>query len=100
MYGTIARLHPREGHLDALRALQDEWNETRRPKVRGAGETYVFTPDRNPYDRPTTFLIAIFEDEATYRANADDPEQDAWYRQMRKHLLDDPDWMDGHFERT
>ena len=100
MYGTIARVHPREGSADALRALQAEWNRDRRPKVHGARDAYLFTPDRDPYDRPTLFLIAVFEDEASYRANAASPEQDAWYRRLRAHLADDPDWMDGHFEQA
>ncbi len=99
MYGTIARLHPLEGHVDALRALQETWDRDRRPKVPGAVDSFLFTPDQNPYDRPTVFLIAVMEDEPSYRANADDPDQDAWYRQMRSHLADDPDWMDGHFDR-
>jgi hypothetical protein len=100
MYGTIARMHPLDGHDGALRALQEEWNVERRPKAPGAGETYLFTPDENPYDRPTTFMIALFDTESNYRANADDPEQDAWYRRLRAHLADDPDWMDGTFEKV
>lgn len=98
MYGTIARLHPRDGALDELRELQAEWNRDRRPQARGARDGYLFVPDRNPYDRPTVFLVAIFDDQSSYRDNADDPAQDAWYRRMRAQLTDDPDWMDGRFE--
>jgi quinol monooxygenase YgiN len=97
MYGTIARIHPRPGSREAMRALADEW-ETRRGHVAGSRATYMFEPDHNPYDKPTLFMIAIFDDEASYRANAADPEQDAWYRRMRELLEDDPDWMDGTFE--
>ena len=98
MYGTIGRLHPQGGGADSLRALQAEWNRDRRPKVGGARDAYLFTPDLDPGGRPTLFLIAVFEDEASYRANAASPEQDAWYQRLRAHLVDDPDWMDGHFE--
>ena len=28
-------------------------------------------------------------------ANADDPEQDKWYQEMRQHLEADPAWHDG-----
>lgn len=98
MYGTIARIHPKPESLDAMQALAEEWNRERGPKVSGSRATYMFRPDRNPYDRPTLFLVAIFDDETSYRANADDPEQDAWYRRMRELLEDDPDWMDGTFE--
>lgn len=97
MYGTIARIHPRPGEINALRGLLDEWNRDRGPRVAGSRGGYLFVPDRNPYDRPTAFLVAIFDDERTYRANADDPEQHAWYVRMRDLLDDDPDWMDGTF---
>jgi quinol monooxygenase YgiN len=97
MYGTIARIHPKPGSQEAMRALAEEW-EAKRGQVAGSRATYMFVPDHNPYDEPTTFMIAIFDDEASYRANADDPEQDAWYRRMRELLEDDPDWMDGTFE--
>ncbi len=98
MYGTIARIHPKPGSTAAIAGLFDEWNRERRPRVAGARESFLFTPDRNPYERPTQFLVAIFEDEASYRANADNPEQDAWYRRFRDRLVDDPDWSDGTFQ--
>ena len=40
-------------------------------------------------------LVAVFRDRESYRANADDPEQDKWYRQLREHLQADPEWTDG-----
>jgi hypothetical protein len=97
MYGTIARIHPKGGDMSGLLALLDEWNRERRPEVAGVRNSYLFVPDKTPYDRPTAFLVAIFDDEATYRANADDPAQHAWYLRLREQLDDDPDWMDGTY---
>ncbi len=97
MYGTIARIHPKPGRLDELKAMLQDWDRERGPAVRGNRGGYLFLPDRSPYDRPTAFLVALFDDEVTYRANAASPEQDAWYRQMRELLEDDPDWSDGAF---
>jgi quinol monooxygenase YgiN len=95
MYGTIARLHPNPDRLEELIAFGQEMVEGARPA--GYRASYLFQPDENPYDRPTMFLVAVFDDEASYRANADSPEQDAIYRRLRELLVDDPDWTDGTF---
>jgi quinol monooxygenase YgiN len=94
MYGTIARLHPRPGKTDELLALGDTM---RAAPMAGFRSSYMFRPNKNPYFRETLFLVAVFDDAETYRSNADSPEQDARYRQMRALLVDDPDWLDGTF---
>lgn len=98
MYGTIARLHPMAGRESELEGLMEGWQRDRGDSVRGLVASYLYRPDRNPYDRPTLFLVAVFTDRESYRANADDPAQDAWYRKLRATLDDDPEWMDGTFE--
>jgi hypothetical protein len=94
MYGTIARLHPSAGREADLVAYGKRISEVRVPGYRAS---YLFRPDKDPYDRPTVFLIALFDDAATYRANADDPAQNERYLELRALLDDDPDWMDGTF---
>jgi len=94
MYGTIARIRPKGGDAAALGPLLEEWNRVRRPEVPGARDTYLFVPDG---PGPIAFLVAIFDDEPTYRANADSPAQHAWYLRLREQLDADPDWMDGVF---
>lgn len=98
MYGTIARLHPKPGALAQLRAMTDDLNRARGRVAEGFVAAYVFAPDEQPYERETLFLVALFRDKATYDANADSPEQNEQYLQMRALLEDDPDWMDGTFE--
>jgi hypothetical protein len=95
MYGTIARLHPSPGREDDLIAYG---NRIREIEVPGYRASYVFRPDTNPYDRPTLFLVAVFDDRATYRANADSPDQNERYLELRSMLDDDPEWIDGAFE--
>jgi len=97
MYGTIARIHPRPDRTAELQKLMDEYGAEGRTPA-GYRHSFIFRPDENPYERPTLFLIALFDDRATYRANAESPEQDAEYRRLRELLEDDPDWMDGTFE--
>ncbi len=95
MYGTIARMHPTPGREDDLIAYGKRIRDIPVPGYRGS---YLFRPDHNPYARPTVFLVALFDDEATYKANADSPDQNERYLEMRAMLDDDPDWMDGTFD--
>ena len=41
--------------------------------------------------------VAVFEDKASYEANADDPEQDKWFGSLRALLTEDPEWEDGEY---
>jgi len=34
-----------------------------------------------------------------YMKNANRPEQDAWFRELRSNLVSDPEWFDGTLER-
>jgi len=95
MYGTIARLHPSAGREDDLIAYGSRIREVEVPGYRAS---YVFRPDENPYDRPTLFLVAVFDDQASYRANAASPDQHERYLELRSMLDDDPEWIDGTFE--
>lgn len=92
MYGTVARIRPKAGSEKALLAMMDEWRKSRKAKVKGAIASYVYKLDRDP----NTFVMAVvFQDKKTYHANADDPEQDKWYRKFRALLQADPVWEDG-----
>ena len=95
MYGTIARLHPRTDRLDELLAYGKDMEYGTVPGYRAS---YLFRPDKDPYDKATVFLVAMFDDEASYKANADSPEQNERYLELRALLEDDPDWMDGTFD--
>ena len=91
-YGTVYHMRPKPGAEPHVVALLEEWERERKPKVQGAIGGYLFKPD----NRPGQLIgVAIFRDHESYRANADDPEQDAWYRRLREHLEADPEWDDG-----
>ena len=48
--------------------------------------------------KPDEFVLAVaFEDKASYTANADDPEQHAWFMKVRELLESDPEWEDGEY---
>jgi quinol monooxygenase YgiN len=97
MYGTIARIRIQAGREEEALALLREWERERRPRAEGAQDGYLFRPDR---EAGTAYLVAMFHDEASYRKNADDPEQDAWYQRFRALLEADPEWNDGIFESS
>ncbi len=88
MYGTIARMHTKQGGPAMMRELQRELDAA----IPGHIATYVFQSD----DDDHAFQICVlFEDKASYRANADSPEQDARYQKLRALLTEDPTWHDG-----
>jgi quinol monooxygenase YgiN len=94
MYGSIFRMKVRPGQEDKLIEAFHRWETERKPKVTGAIASYVLRSD----DHPGQFVgVAVFKDKASYAANADDPEQDKWYRQMRTLLQSDVEWQDGEY---
>lgn len=92
MYGTVARMRVKPGHQEQLQAMNAEWEHGRGRQVPGYVGSYVLRPDNRPDE---LVMMAIFQDQDRYRANAVDAEQDRWYRQMREHLEADPEWTDG-----
>jgi quinol monooxygenase YgiN len=92
MYGTIARLRVKEGKLEDAREVMLRWDRERRPKVPGFVAGHTLQLDGDPR---AVILVAVFDSKESYRANAEDPEQDRWYRQLRELLDADPVWQDG-----
>ena len=41
------------------------------------------------------YLTVLFDSRESYRANAESPEQDVRYREMRALLESEPEWHDG-----
>lgn len=91
MFGTIFRMRPKPGMEAAIEDLfRHDVDERPRPAGMIAG--YLFHPTSRNGD---LMGVAVFDSEASYRKNADDPEQDRWYRQLRELLEADPEWNDG-----
>jgi len=97
MYGTVARLRVKPEHKQQLQTMIDGWEQGRGRQAPGYVATHVLRPDGRPDE---LIMLAIFRDRESYRANASDPEQDRWYRQMREHLEADPEWTDGELVYT
>jgi len=86
MFGTVYRMQAQPGKKAEL--VKTMMSEDR--KIAGAKSFYVFDTGSDELHG-----VAIFDDEKTYRANANDPEQDKWYRKVRALLVADPEWHDG-----
>lgn len=92
MYGSVFRIRPLPGQEQAVLDLTRRWGEERSPKVAGFVAGYVYRSQ----SRPGEYIHAvIFEDREAYQRNANDPEQDRWYQQLRSLLEADPEWNDG-----
>lgn len=53
---------------------------------------YLFQMDNDPQD---WIMVAMFQDKASYVANAEDPDQDRWFKRLMEHLDGEPQWNDG-----
>ena len=95
MFGTIGHARPKPGREEQVRALTDEWQREIRPRIPGS----VLQLMGRPKDRPgEVVFVALTRDEATYRALAAMPEQDAWFRRLLEHLEGEPTWEDVEME--
>lgn len=92
MYGTVAHIKPKPGEIDQILSATAQWEQGNRPQVPGFIGEYIFHSERNPEEY---LLVVLFEDKASYRANAESPDQDRFYRELRSHLQADPIWEDG-----
>ncbi len=93
MFGSVFRMQPRPGQQQQVEELMHRWNRERRPKVEGVVGSYLFASQSHPGE---LIGVAVFDSEASYRKNAEDPEQDRWYRELRAALEADPEWNDGN----
>ena len=89
MYGTVARIKIKPGSFDQFSAASEEMTSDS-----GHGEVVVMTFQSSD-DPDELYLLAVFEDEEKYYANADRPETDASFRKMSQYFAEDPQWHDG-----
>jgi hypothetical protein len=92
MFGSIFNMKPRPGQEANIAAHFRRWERERRPAAGGTVGGYIFRPKSVHGE---LVGVAVFDSEDSYRRNADDPEQDLWYRELREMLECDPEWNDG-----
>lgn len=92
MYGTIVRYHTKPGQAKAVEELGERWLREHAPSVPGFVATYGLRPSGRADE---VLALVIFESEADYRRNAENPAQSRWFEQIRSALAAEPEWSDG-----
>jgi steroid delta-isomerase-like uncharacterized protein len=87
MYGTIAKIQIDPAKIETLKSLG-----RRMGVAPGQLGRYVYQMDADPGE---LFLVALFESQAAYWANAESLEQHARFEELRALLTSDPEWHDG-----
>ena len=95
MFGTIGHAKMKPGSESQMQSLMDEWKRDIRPKIAGGfislGGFKAGTPNEMVF-------VGLAQDENTYRALANMPEQDAWFRKMMAFVDGDVTWEDVQME--
>jgi heme-degrading monooxygenase HmoA len=89
MYGTVARIQATPGTEEDLIKLS---REDAASSSHGYRFHHLYKLDAGENDY---LLVVGFDTREAYRANAESPEQHAFYEQFRSFLTADPEWMDG-----
>jgi quinol monooxygenase YgiN len=89
MFGTVARMKLKPDAYEKMRDLMKGFEQR---EVKGFLFNAVY---RSQSDPDQVWLIVGFEDEATYRANADDPQTNEMAQQYQQLLAAPPEWHDG-----
>jgi heme-degrading monooxygenase HmoA len=88
MYGTVARMKVKPGALPALKKMSEEASS----RAKGFSGSFVYQMDKDPNE---VYVVVLFNSKQEYVTNANSPEQDVAYEQMRLFLSAEPEWHDG-----
>lgn len=88
MYGTVARLRVKP---ENRQRLEDVVQRQSYERVAGFINGYVLFENESD----AAWMLAVFEDKASYDRNADDPAQHERYLEYRALVEDEPEWHDG-----
>lgn len=89
MFGTVARMKFKPGSYEKMQEIMKGIEDR---DVPGFVFTTVF---RSQSDPDEIWLVVGFEDEASYRANAEDPQTNKMAEQQKELMAAPPEWHDG-----
>lgn len=92
MFGTVVLMRPKLGHEADVVEHFKQWWEHRSADVKGAVGCSI---RRNANDSGELIGTISFGTREDYAINAEDPQQDDWYRQLVDLLQEEPRWIDG-----
>lgn len=89
MFGTVARMKLTPGSYEKMQDLMKGFEER---QVKGFIFNAVY---RSKSDPDEIWLTVGFEDEASYRANANDPQTQQMAQKYQQLMAAPPEWHDG-----
>jgi len=93
---TLFRFKALPGRRQALLDHFEKWIREQKASAIGYEQTILVANNNDPDE----FMgAARWDSTANYIKNANRPEQDAWFRELRSNLVSDPEWFDGTLER-
>ena len=95
MFGTIAHGTLKPGQATKLEEMNAEWKRDIRPKVPGPFVHFIGHRAGRPDE---IVFLALAQDEATYRALAELPEQHAFFMRFGEVFSGEPAWEDVEME--
>ena len=91
MFGTIAHATLKPGQEGKLDELMKDWERDILPKIPG---TVIQLTGHQAGKPDQVVFVALAQDEATYRALADLPEQHQFYLRFNEVFTGEPTWED------
>ncbi len=89
MYGTVAKMRVKAGSQDDFLRVTEIVESV---PIAGMVAVYVYQTDADSQDY---YMIAMFDSQESYVANANSPEQNARFLQLSSLLESEPEWHDG-----
>ncbi|HEY8810919.1 MAG TPA: antibiotic biosynthesis monooxygenase [Candidatus Dormibacteraeota bacterium] len=89
MFGTVAKMKLKPGMFEKTQDVMKGFEEQ---PVKGFLFNAVY---RSKSDPDEIWLVVGFEDEASYRANAENPRTDEMSKQFQQLMAAPPEWHDG-----
>ncbi len=97
MHVTQFRFKAKPGQRQAVIDSFQSWDEVRKAKAKTTG--FMRGILSSNLDDPDEFMAGVmFDTTENYNANSNDPEQGAWFQELRSLLVADPDWFNGNLE--
>jgi quinol monooxygenase YgiN len=93
---TLFRFKTLPGRRQALLDQFEKWEREQQSKAIGHEQTILVASNN---DANEFMGVVRWDNTANYMKNANRPEQDAWFRELRSNLVSDPEWFDGTLER-
>jgi quinol monooxygenase YgiN len=89
---TTFRFKALPGKRDDVISLIEKWANEEQSNAPGMQEYSLLISNEDPDE---CMAYVCFDTTENYKKNSDRPAQDAWYRQLRALLKDDPEWFNG-----